>query len=724
MSRYRDYGQNDDPLNQEGDTYFRKVNARLRPNQLSDGEIQYSKNGRMSLDGTWQPRKGLATLSGSITTVASDQVPTLPVQLPFNLTATTNQQVFGACVFSDPTSELADDFIFTATDGVCVVLRASDKTTFKIKYPSGQGVNKRCDMLQAFNKVYLFRTNRTAFEIKPSLTTNPIVNATRNLNVITVEALNHGLNAGDFVTLTGLVGTEDPNDCYEVLSSGLQTNQFRVSLEGATGTETYDDVNGNYSFWNEFNLVKSGDYTMPDFITDTVSSVDGIITFSESNHGLELGQELTIVKSTFNMQYEPSETTRVTKINSADEFEVTLNVPDEENKTLTFSRKKPISYLVHQPSTPFAVVNQRRLWMPYFYEEDYSLANMQWTERGNKDEIIASDILDPDTYDVVGQRLRITGGSNDFVVGLEPFTEDTLLVFARRSVHKLTGVSGSLDDISVSVVTPDLGCSARRSIVQVGSKVLFLADQGIYALEYFDQYNLRGSEIPLSEAIQPIIDRINHRHVHHAVGAYFNNRYFLAVPLDNHVENSHVIVYNFINGGFESVDEVNSQAFFIRDMLVAREGRENNLYFTTSEGGIHRVEGVEGGDQISVQKGSTEVETIPVQSYIQTRDYDMNTMDRKYFTRSEIHLKGQDGPTDGTIEFLVTDPDSSTGPVTVNSLLENQDLPEQEDVSLRLSLRSRGYSASVKISPTKGRPLVRSVKLDARVGDRATTSKA
>ena len=68
MSRYRSYGKLDDQFVTEGDTFFLRMNARLRPNQLKPGEVALSKNGRMNDDGTWQPRKGLSTLFGSITT--------------------------------------------------------------------------------------------------------------------------------------------------------------------------------------------------------------------------------------------------------------------------------------------------------------------------------------------------------------------------------------------------------------------------------------------------------------------------------------------------------------------------------------------------------------------------------------------------------------------------------------------------------------------------------
>jgi len=70
MSKYRAFGKLDDRFVTEGDTFFTRMNARIRPNQLQPGEVTLSKNGRMNEDGTWQTRKGLSTLFGAITSGA------------------------------------------------------------------------------------------------------------------------------------------------------------------------------------------------------------------------------------------------------------------------------------------------------------------------------------------------------------------------------------------------------------------------------------------------------------------------------------------------------------------------------------------------------------------------------------------------------------------------------------------------------------------------------
>jgi len=724
---YRDYGPVDDRIAGEGDSSFKRMNSRLRGNQLNPGEVQLSQNGRMDKDGTWQPRKGLTTLNGSIT-VISKPLPTLPVDLDFELGTISEEEVFGSCVFSDPTLQLPDDFIFTATNGLCVIVRARDKVKFKAKYPGSEVVTERCEMLQAFNKVFIFRGGYTTLQMSPTLTTLALTSANRSANNITVGALNHGLSIGDFVTITGLTGQlstdPDPNDVHTITAVTTNSFTFNQDHSASATTFSYNSTAGSCGTWTEFEAVDTGEYTLPNHITDTVTTTNGIAQINEPSHGLIKGQELSFIKGTGDFADADLDKVRVTKIIDVNNFEVTLNIDTNAGGVIVLAQKKPVSYLVHMPATPFGVVNQRRLWLPYFYEEDNSLSSLQWVERGNKDEIIASDILDETTYDVIGQRLRITGGSNDFVVGIEPFTEDTLMVFARRSVHKVSGVSGSLSDVSVNVITPDLGCNARRSIVQVGSKVLFLSDRGVYALTFHDQYNLRGTEMPISESIQPIIDRINALYVHNAVGVYFNNRYYLALPLDQNVENSHLIVYNFINGGFESIDFVDSEAFKIRDLLVAREGRENNLYITTQEGGIHKVEGAEGADEVSVQKGSETVETIPVDSVLKTREYDLETIDRIYFTRAEIHMKSSDqSESDADISFEMVDPDSTLEGIKLSNLLETPTLDVDEDASLRVSIRHKGFSASVKVKPTLGRPFVRAIKLDGRITSRSTTSK-
>lgn len=799
MSRYRSYGQLDDEYKSEGDLFFTRMNSRLRPTQLQPGEVQLSQNGRMFLDGTWQPRKGLETLAGSITLdtnairlpyvirrakraggvviltmmetpnlgfveggkitveglagftdtpngtftiktisrvnkqISFDQTGTnesftassssvagpgerIATTLDFTINDQGSSEILGGGLYSDPNSENIDDYVLTVGNNFCSAFRLRDRTEFKLDFPSTETVTDRCQILQSFNKLLILRGKKTSLECKPVLTSKSILSASQTGTVITVNATAHGLSANDYVTLIGLEDyTNNPNGCYSVATAS--TNSFTVTAT-TTATETFNASGAVIEYFNAFTLVASGDYTVPSYITDLAASSDGKgqVTVNENSHGLERGADLTIIKGTGNFESLANTKVRVSEV-STNQFKFNLAVPETASETIVLSHPQAISYFIHQPAAPFGALNQRRLWLPYFYTSD---ANP--VQSGNTDQIIASDILDSDTFDVIGNQFKVTGGSSDFITAIEPFTENTLVVFGRRSVHRLNGVSGSLADVQVNVITPDIGCAARGSVALVANKVIFLSDQGVYALEFIDEYNLRGLEIPLSESIHPVIERINQSYIDKAIGAYFDNRYFLAVPLDGAIENSAVLVYNFITGGWESIDTVGSLQFNIMDMVVGREGAQNNLYLVSSSGSIHKVDGFDGNDQVSVVVGDNEAQTVAVESILTTREYDAETIERKFYNRAELHLKSSPfEDTDADISFDSSDPDNTRSGITVNGLL-GSDLALNEDASLRASVRMEGFGCSATIKPSKGRPKVRAVKMDARIINRKTTS--
>lgn len=810
MSRYRSYGKLDDPFVTEGDTFFLRMNARLRPNQLKPGEVALSKNGRMNDDGTWQPRKGLSTLFGSITsgtdairlpyvilsasrssgvvTIVLDDTPSLSFIPGENITVadvdssingthalasvnfttktltfanagsdttftvqdasvgntsvcsagnsiattlnfTINDDgvnaVYGSAVYSDASSN-NDDYIFSATNNLAVIIRLKDSALFKCRYEAGgETVDGPVGMTQGFDKMFIFRSRKTTLSASPALNSIGISSASQSGQTITVNtSTNHGRVTGDFVTLTNLGNwTVNPNDCYQI--TRISDTQFTVTM-ASSQTATFNVSGAQAEYFEDFTRVDRGTYTAPQYLTDTTATASsGVVTMDVVNHGLEIGNEITIRDGATPFDLFVNQNAIVTSTPTADQFTFNLGVEDVSlGASLTASRQLAIGKgFIHMPAAPWGQFHQRRLWVPYWFTSDASP-----TDRNNRDEIVASDILDSDTYDRIGNQFRISAGKSDFLVGIQPFTQDTLAIFNRKSIHLMTGVSGSLADVKTNVVTTEIGSSARKSIVQVANQILFLSDQGIYAVEFYDNYHLRGTGTPLSESIQPFVDRINQDYAHLSCAVYFDSRYWLAVPLDSApgrgdaTKLNAIIVYNFINGGFESIDQVNSTEFAIRDLIVAREGAQNALYLTTEEGGVHKVDGFEGGDVVSLTAGQAQSETIPVVSQLTTRQYDADSMDRKTFSRAELHVKSNTGfSTDGNIQFITEDPDSTSQSISVSSLL-GSNLPDSEEASVRLRVNKRGFGVQADFQPTNGRPYLRSAKVDARITDRSTTS--
>ena len=63
MARYDTYGQADDRVVEDLDQGFLGFNNKLRPDLLKAGTLSESNNGRMDLNGEWQPRKGMEIFS-------------------------------------------------------------------------------------------------------------------------------------------------------------------------------------------------------------------------------------------------------------------------------------------------------------------------------------------------------------------------------------------------------------------------------------------------------------------------------------------------------------------------------------------------------------------------------------------------------------------------------------------------------------------------------------
>ena len=158
--------------------------------------------------------------------------------------------------------------------------------------------------------------------------------------------------------------------------------------------------------------------------------------------------------------------------------------------------------------------------------------------------------------------------------------------------------------------------------------------------------------------------------------------------------------------------------------MVAREGSQNALYLTTEEGGVHKLDALEGKDKVSQKAGESPEKDpgIQVVSQLTTRQYDANSMDRKNFSRAELQIKSSESnSSDGNIQFITEDPDSTSDSISLSSLLGNE-LLTAEDASVRLRVRKRGFGVQTDFQPTNGRPYVRATKVDARITDRSTTS--
>jgi len=307
------------------------------------------------------------------------------------------------------------------------------------------------------------------------------------------------------------------------------------------------------------------------------------------------------------------------------------------------------------------------------------------------------------------------------------------MVFNRNSIHLVTNTT-SLQSASTKLLTNEVGCVARQSITQVGNQVIFLSDNGVYSTQFFDEYNLRGTETPLSEPINVTIQRINKAHWDKSVGVYFDNRYFLAIPLDTFQDgsentngvNNAIIIYNFLNKQWESIDQVADTDFHISNLLVVGEGTARGVYAVNDIGGVQKLdERIDGVDRVVTQIGG-DSKSINIPGSLTTRQYTLGNLERKTWKQFEMHIEsGASTVSNFDISAETENPDASlaVGELSnfVGSTSSPQNLPEAEDVSIRGRIGNRrGYGIQFTINNTLGRPKIRAIEAEASISFRST----
>lgn len=804
MSRYDKYGARDDRTLEDLDAGFVGFNNRLRPDQLPQGVLEVSRNGRCDRNGQWSIRLGADVKAAPIS--EGTQALTLPFALGDDNTCTVTQNsstqltitnyqfvnnvpvtgfikisnagdvsgadgvhpytknsstlvvtgtgfgagtdtssrvvfpvlqdtaitnIYGSGTFSDPNSDNNESYILLASDTSLSAVKVSsftsgqtiNPTSYTIPYASGVDISEDVEILQAFNKVILFRKGQTALECDLSINK---VDANTSADVASTAIV-----AGR----TYKIQTTGNSDFTTIGASANTVGVVFVAHKSTTGTGTVRE-------YPQFTEVPSGVYTQVESVasTNVSSAADKTVTMAGVNYTnltkLKVGQELTVTASNMTgLSASPADVVKVSSIDLENEnFKFFADVtPSQTGKHVTVQTPLPQGLgFIHMPAPEFGILHQRRLIVPYQYDPDNSNAS-----RNVYDEVIVSDILDNNTYDKIYASFRFNAGSTDFTVGIVSFTEDSILIFNKNSIHRVSGTTNPLNATS-QILTDEIGATARRSIVQVGKNVFFLSDNGVYSLEFLDEYNLRGTQTPLSESIQATIDRINRRLSDKSVAAYFDNRYYLAVPLDSSPGaddadvNNALLVYNFLTQSWESIDQINtSPVFEYTNLVIAGKGDRRGLYVVNNDGGVHLIAGNEaefsnnarnGNDTVITEIGQTDSTSILIDGEMKTRMYVFNDIDRKKFNSFELQSESPSfGPTNYQIDFTTENIDSEVPLGVLRTYNNGSALSANEDIAIRGRIgNKRAYGGQFTITNLEGKPSIRAIKLSAAQTFRST----
>ncbi len=671
----------------------------------------------------------------SITTV-TDTTGTLS-QMPINDAA--NANVRASCLFSDPNTG-NKEYVIVALDTVAKKIDLETYVATDIPYPPGQALGADTDMIQVFDKVMLFRDGQQAFEWYPN--GRAVLSASQaGTTTVTMSVREHGLLAGATVVIAGLTNGTPANgtfvvtavpskDTFQYVFTTSQTQTFGVS--SATMTDGFTlSPGGTYTQPQTFNITAKDVDVVSGLVTATVT---GNLTIRTGDTIVVRQAETPALAGMLGNEYYVTEATTTTIKWYAPVGDYNTSSTD----VFEFGGQFSVGGgFMHQPGAPWGVYFQRRLWVPHYYNSSGPYTAPVYTSSKIKDEIAVSDILDTTTFDQIENQFRISGGTADYVVGMHGFYDDKLIVLNRNSLHLISGTQGSLLDTQVTELTSEVGCLARKTIVSRGNMVMFLSDDGVYAVEFLNDYNLRGSDEPISKNIQPYIDRINKDYVEDAVGVLFDNRYYLAVPLDSVAGandargNNSILVFNFLNKGWESLDTFGDSRFLIKNFVIGSAGVRNNIYAVTGNGGLHQLEAADSSvDRLNVSNVGSLLVTPTINASLTTRGYDLKTMERKRFTDAQVVMQNLAGETgEYMISFASEDPDNASEIGTTTQFLGGQVLSpsspnEAETAGIRCRLGGiRGYTGTMILTRTQGSPKINSVKVAGSVTNRQIISQ-
>lgn len=351
----------------------------------------------------------------------------------------------------------------------------------------------------------------------------------------------------------------------------------------------------------------------------------------------------------------------------------------------------------------------------------------------NRDTVCVSNYLDHEHWDIL-DAFTFNNGGNDEVIAIAPWTLNEFTVFMRHSIFYVnTGVGryatgdALSSDCFIKTLVTDVGCLAKRSVVQANGGIIFLSDNGVYAMNPTqvgsnESMRLLTNAQPISAPINDVIKRINRTYAYRSVAVYWDNRYYLAVPLNGTdgtiaTTNNAVLIYNFILNAWESVDTFPA-GVDVFNFIVAKKDSIRRLFIVDSNEGLFLTEELdldEYGSQIGkplLDDPSFKLDTqgakleptaftpVPIYSSLKTRRYTFGSFNDKRFSSAEIDFDFSVGSEVATY-VDVSNEDSY-------ALIDDYTSPVSNDETRRTPIRKFGTGLRFQFIGNF-RPFIRSV---------------
>jgi len=171
----------------------------------------------------------------------------------------------------------------------------------------------------------------------------------------------------------------------------------------------------------------------------------------------------------------------------------------------------------------------------------------------------------PNTYNNFDNTLstvdafNVDSGFGGKITGVKALTDGVLVIFKERAIRRLSGsepFGSSTDPFTISPVSNEVGCVARRTIVQAGKglEIYFLSQDGVRKLQPVQEYGDIDPLMP-SYAIQDEVNQWNFDGdaIKDACAVFVkkDNAVYLSVPYGAATTNNKTYVFDTVTGGVD-----------------------------------------------------------------------------------------------------------------------------------------------------------------------------
>lgn len=185
------------------------------------------------------------------------------------------------------------------------------------------------------------------------------------------------------------------------------------------------------------------------------------------------------------------------------------------------------------------------------------------------------------TFDRTTNYYRIPVGKEQALIALR---DEGIIVFGRDQIWAINPSSTpAATDLPVKII--EYGCRSGKTVCQVGDDIFYLSNDGVRGVFRSQQDKLQsGASYPISYVLKEEVESLNWAYIEKSCAVYFDNKYFISVPVDGSTTNNEVWVYYPASAGWMVISGWNISAW--SKMKVSGEER---LYAIDQNGKVYRA---------------------------------------------------------------------------------------------------------------------------------------